>query len=139
MMFPVTGRVIQIYLAWSWHSFCQYECKSMNVKLKFALAHKVSQYGCTLYVMHHTAAELSTIFDVLTITCIAAGCDDSDPYWTRVWPSAVALAHQLLKRPELVRGATVADLGSGLGVAGLAAALAGTEQRRGSRHHAIRC
>lgn len=53
---------------------------------------------------------------------------DGDPYWTRVWPSAVALAHQLLKRPELVRGCSVADLGAGLGVAGLAAALAGAGQ-----------
>ena len=59
---------------------------------------------------------------------IAAGAVDCDPYWTRVWPSAVALAHQLLARPELVAGARVADLGAGLGVAGLAAALAGAAE-----------
>lgn len=33
-----------------------------------------------------------------------AGVSDADPYWTRAWPSAVALASQILKRPELVRG-----------------------------------
>jgi len=50
---------------------------------------------------------------------------DGDPYWTRVWPSAIALARELLQRPQLVAGLRVADLGAGLGVAGIAAALAG--------------
>jgi predicted nicotinamide N-methyase len=54
-----------------------------------------------------------------------AGIDDADPYWTRVWPSAVALASEVLRRPELVAGKRVCDLGCGLGVAGIAAALAG--------------
>ncbi|GFH15915.1 uncharacterized protein HaLaN_12240, partial [Haematococcus lacustris] len=53
------------------------------------------------------------------------GLEDGDPYWTRAWPSAIALASALLARPHLVRGKRVADLGSGLGVAGIAAALAG--------------
>jgi hypothetical protein len=55
----------------------------------------------------------------------AAGADEADPYWTRVWPSAVALAKEVLRRPELVAGKRVCDLGCGLGVAGIAAALAG--------------
>ena len=42
-----------------------------------------------------------------------------------MWPSAIALAQQLLQRPQLVAGKKVADLGAGLGVAGIAAALAG--------------
>ncbi len=46
-------------------------------------------------------------------------------YWTRAWPSAIALASIILERPELVAGKRVADLGAGLGLAGLAAALAG--------------
>jgi predicted RNA methylase len=38
---------------------------------------------------------------------------DSDPYWTRAWASAIALATTILSRPELVRGKRVADLGAG--------------------------
>jgi predicted nicotinamide N-methyase len=63
----------------------------------------------------------------MTLPCAVPGTD-GDPYWTRVWPSALALAQQLLTRPELVAGAKVADLGAGLGVGGIAAALAGAEE-----------
>lgn len=41
---------------------------------------------------------------------IQAGTD-GDPYWTRVWPSAIALASEMLRRPQLVQGMRVADLG----------------------------
>lgn len=50
---------------------------------------------------------------------------DPDPSWAAVWPAAVALAAHLATEPELVRGRSVVELGSGLGVTGLAAALAG--------------
>lgn len=50
---------------------------------------------------------------------------DRDPYWSRPWPSAVALATQLLLRPDLVAGRRVVEIGAGLGVAGLSASLAG--------------
>ncbi|KAF5830761.1 hypothetical protein DUNSADRAFT_14081 [Dunaliella salina] len=52
----------------------------------------------------------------------------ADPYWVRAWPSALALASTVLDYPELVRGKRVADLGAGLGVAGIAAALAGARE-----------
>lgn len=42
-----------------------------------------------------------------------------------MWPSSIALAACILSRPELVRGKKVADIGCGLGLAGLAAAMAG--------------
>lgn len=53
------------------------------------------------------------------------GLLDRDPYWSRPWPSAVSLATQLLLRPSLVAGRRVVEIGAGLGVAGLSAALAG--------------
>eukprot|EP00967_Tisochrysis_lutea_P072040 scaffold95911_cov19-Tisochrysis_lutea.AAC.2 len=56
---------------------------------------------------------------------------DADPYWVRAWPSALALASTVLDSPELVRGKRVADLGAGLGVAGIAAALAGAPAGHG--------
>lgn len=59
---------------------------------------------------------------------VASNRLDADPYWTRTWPSAIALAQELLSRPELVAGRRVCDLGAGLGVAGVAAALAGASE-----------
>ena len=46
-------------------------------------------------------------------------------YWALCWGSGVALARYLLDHPQWVRGRRVVDLGSGSGVAAIAAALAG--------------
>jgi predicted nicotinamide N-methyase len=46
-------------------------------------------------------------------------------YWGFCWASGLALARRLLAEPELVAGRVVADVGSGSGVAGIAAARAG--------------
>ena len=59
---------------------------------------------------------------------IAAGHCDRDPYWCEPWPSALAMAEQLLQRRELVAGRSVCELGCGLGLAGLAAAVAGAAE-----------
>ena len=53
------------------------------------------------------------------------GQEEADPYWSRPWPSAAALAAELLRRPELVAGRRAVEVGAGLGVASIAAALAG--------------
>ena len=47
------------------------------------------------------------------------------PYWAELWPSGVALAHVVAGRP--VAGARVLELGCGLGLPSLAAALGGAE------------
>jgi predicted nicotinamide N-methyase len=49
-------------------------------------------------------------------------------YWAFCWGSGLALSRYLLAAPDRVRGRTVVDLGSGSGVAAIAAALAGAEQ-----------
>lgn len=46
-------------------------------------------------------------------------------YWTFCWASGQVLAQYLLDHPELVRGKTVVDVGSGSGIVAIAAALAG--------------
>jgi len=46
------------------------------------------------------------------------------PYWAELWPSGVALARRVAARPPR-RGARVLELGCGLGLPSLAAALAG--------------
>ena len=50
---------------------------------------------------------------------------DADPSWAELWPSASSLAAVLVDRQEIVRNQSVADLGCGLGVAGLTAAALG--------------
>jgi len=49
-------------------------------------------------------------------------------YWAFCWGSGIALARHLLDHPTLVQGRRVVDLGSGSGVAGIAAAMAGAAQ-----------
>lgn len=51
-----------------------------------------------------------------------------DPYWGFAWPGGQALARTLLDQPELVRGKRVLDFGSGSGIQGFAAALAGARE-----------
>lgn len=46
-------------------------------------------------------------------------------YWAQVWPSAVAVGERLLSEPELVKGKQVLEVGAGLGLASICAALAG--------------
>jgi predicted nicotinamide N-methyase len=45
------------------------------------------------------------------------------PYWAELWPSSVAMARAIAARS--LRGARVLELGCGLGLVGIAAALAG--------------
>ena len=54
-----------------------------------------------------------------------AGQGDRDPYWSRPWPSATALARHILARPRLCMGRAVCEIGAGLGIASIAAVMAG--------------
>lgn len=49
--------------------------------------------------------------------------DEFLPYWAELWPSALVLARMLTRHS--LRGARTLELGCGLGLAGMAAALAG--------------
>jgi len=55
----------------------------------------------------------------------ARGNTEADCSWASVWPAAAYLAHSIMQQPSLVRGRSVAELGSGLGIAGLTAAKVG--------------
>lgn len=50
------------------------------------------------------------------------------PYWAYCWAGGAALARHLLDHPETVAGQRVLDLGSGCGVAAIAAAKAGARE-----------
>ena len=49
---------------------------------------------------------------------------DDPPYWAELWPSAVGLARSLIERKNL-SGMRVLEVGCGLGLPGIAAAMAG--------------
>ena len=60
---------------------------------------------------------------------VELGLLDHDPYWAALWPSSVALARGVAERARGeggdLRGKNVCDMGAGLGLAGIAAALCG--------------
>ncbi|KAK3258619.1 hypothetical protein CYMTET_32342 [Cymbomonas tetramitiformis] len=53
---------------------------------------------------------------------------DGDAIWAEVWPSAVGMANEIVENPEWVKEKTVYEIGSGIGVAGIAAAIAGAQE-----------
>jgi predicted nicotinamide N-methyase len=52
------------------------------------------------------------------------------PYWAHYWGGGLALARYLLDHPALVRDRRVIDLGTGSGIVGIAACLAGASHVR---------
>ena len=56
------------------------------------------------------------------------------PFWAFAWPGGQALARYLLDRPHIVAGRKVLDVGSGSGLAAIAAAVAGAAAVRASEH-----
>jgi predicted nicotinamide N-methyase len=66
--------------------------------------------------------------DLVVDMYAALGRPDDDPHWATLWQGSVALAEEVLENPSLVRGKRVLDLGTGLGLAGLAAGLAGAKE-----------
>ncbi|XP_004383674.1 electron transfer flavoprotein beta subunit lysine methyltransferase [Trichechus manatus latirostris] len=52
----------------------------------------------------------------------------SDPYWAIYWPGGQALSRYLLDNPDIVRGKSVLDLGSGCGATAIAAKMSGASR-----------
>ena len=50
---------------------------------------------------------------------------DEIPFWAELWPASIGLATMILQNPSFWRGKTVLELGAGVGLAGIAASLAG--------------
>jgi len=53
--------------------------------------------------------------------------DERLPYWAHLWPSSIALAEYLLKQKDWLKGEKIIELGCGLGLAGIAAAIQGAK------------
>jgi predicted nicotinamide N-methyase len=67
-------------------------------------------------------ADLEVLWEAIDPVTFAE--DERLPYWAELWPSAVGLARYVLQHLEL-RGQQVLELGSGLGLVSVAAALRG--------------
>jgi predicted nicotinamide N-methyase len=71
--------------------------------------------------------------DVLYAELIAKGEEHPDvkderiPYWADLWPSALALAEEVLLNPLVKPGTTVLEIGCGLGLPGIAAGMKGAK------------
>lgn len=63
------------------------------------------------------------LFSVSAVDLLSSRTDGELPYWCVAWPAGLALARYL--RGRYLAGQQVLEVGSGIGVAGLGAALAG--------------
>ncbi|MBV9787023.1 MAG: methyltransferase domain-containing protein [Chloroflexi bacterium] len=59
---------------------------------------------------------------------------DRLPYGVALWPSAIALAHEVASRGEALRGTRVLELGAGTGLPGIIAASLGAQVVQSDRH-----
>jgi predicted nicotinamide N-methyase len=73
----------------------------------------------------HLASDAREIFQARTEFAPSA---DWPPYWAFAWPGGQALARYLLDNAADVAGKTVLDIGSGSGIAGIAAKRAGARR-----------
>jgi len=76
---------------------------------------------------HAIAIEDEDQYDEIMRLQMADMMGDEPAYWAQLWPCGVVLSKQLLERPSLVAGRAVLDLGAGLGLCSICAALAGAE------------
>jgi predicted nicotinamide N-methyase len=72
-----------------------------------------------------TATEITPLWEATELLMQRTGIEP--PFWAYAWPGSQALARFLLDQPELVAGKRVLDVGSGNGLAALAAARAGAQ------------
>ncbi len=71
--------------------------------------------------IHHQTIELFVPDEAAIREAYATG-NIAFPYWSKVWPSAEALALFILQHPEYIAGKMVVELGAGLGLPSLVAA-----------------
>ena len=85
------------------------------------LGEELQGSGPRVFLLPHAGASDGQLAQVMEITYGQGGLG------ARVWDAAVGLSILLARQPELVRGKRVLELGSGVGLAGISAALFGAE------------
>ena len=74
-----------------------------------------------------------TNFDELYEQLLAKGMQHEDvaderiPYWAELWPAAVGLSEYLVENQDLISGKSILEIGCGLGLPALVAAMLGAE------------
>jgi predicted nicotinamide N-methyase len=73
------------------------------------------------------AGDVVALWEAIAADGASEGADapTEPPFWAAAWPGGQALARHVLDHPDLVRGRSVLDLGSGSGLVAVAAALSG--------------
>lgn len=98
-------------------------------RLRRALGH-LGELRDEVVAIPGTERRLTILRPVETDRLLDLAADDPEqnlPYWAELWPSGLALTAAILARPEIVHDQRVLELGCGLGVAALAALMAGAD------------
>jgi len=98
-----------------------------------ALEARLGAFGAQLEPRRPPACpelELWLLSDAVDLegACGTLAAGEAPPYWAFCWAAGQVLARHLLDHPEQVRGRRVVDLGTGSGVAAIAAARAGARE-----------
>jgi predicted nicotinamide N-methyase len=88
--------------------------------------------GGRAYTILHTGAVLSIDDEQALVT----DNEHQRPYGLALWPSGIALAHEIAARADETRGRHVLELGAGTGLPGLVAASLGARVVQTDRHPA---
>jgi predicted nicotinamide N-methyase len=97
-----------------------------------ALERRLGAFGARLTLRRPTHCPEFELWLLGDDVDLEAGCKElaegeAPPFWAFCWASGQALARHILDHPDLVRGKRVVDLGTGSGIAALAAARAGAK------------
>lgn len=128
----------------------------MSIKVKYPTHIQQRKLGDKLYVME-CIRDLDEAIDLICTSMsdeekLDPFAEDLCPYFGILWPAAEGLATYLADHPEVVKGKSVLELGSGLGYPSLVAAHSGGKVlttdfhpdveeyfRRNCRHSSVEC
>lgn len=105
----------------------------MDAQVKADLEARLGAFGARLELRRPPLCPELELWLMSESVDLEAGCHEladgeAPPYWAFCWASGQALARYLLDHPEHVRGLRVLDVGTGSGIAAIAAARAGARE-----------
>ncbi len=104
-----------------------------NLRDRGALEARLGAFGARLALRRPPLCPELELWLMSEAVDLEAGCHEladgeAPPYWAFCWGAGQALARFVLDHPEHVRGLRVLDLGTGSGIAAIAAARAGARE-----------